>query len=44
MWRRISNNHENIANMVVGVHGDGYKDLMEEDGTYCASGVLWGYL
>ena len=24
------------------VHGDGYKDLMEEDGTYGALGVLWG--
>ena len=23
------------------VHGDGYKDLMEEDGTYSALGVLF---
>ena len=26
------------------VHGDGYKDLMEEDGTYGALGVLCGCL
>ena len=47
VWRRISNNHENIANIMstgCGVYGDGYNDLMEKDGTYCASGVLWGYL
>ena len=45
VWRRISNNHENIANLMstsCGVHGDGYKDLMEESGTYGASDVLWG--
>ena len=23
------------------VHGDGYKDLMEKDGTYSTSGVLF---
>ena len=25
----------------MGVHGDGYKDLMEEDGTYVALDVLF---
>ena len=25
----------------MGVHGDGYKDLMKEDGTYGALGVLF---
>ena len=25
----------------MGVHGDGYKDLMEEDGSYSASGMLF---
>ena len=46
VWRRISNTYENIANMSTGcgVHGDGYKDLMGEDGIYGASCVLWGYL
>ena len=48
VWRRISNTHENMTNIMAtgfgGVHEDGYKDLMEEDGTYGASGVLWGYL
>ena len=36
VWRHISNNHENIANIMstsCGVHVDRYKDLMEEDGT-----------
>ncbi len=35
---------ENIANIIStgsGVHGDEYKDLMEEDGTYSPSGVLF---
>ena len=29
---------------MVGVLGDGYKGWMEENGTYGAYGVLWGYL
>ena len=24
----------------MGVHGDGYKDIMEEDGTYGSAGVM----
>ena len=40
VWRRISNNHENIAN-IISTSADAYKDLMEENGIYDASGVLF---
>ena len=45
--RYVSNNYENMANIMstgCGVHGHGYKDLMEEYGIYCVSGELSGYL
>ena len=43
VWRPISNTDENMANIMstgCGGHGDGYKDLMEEDSTYSASVCL----
>ena len=33
-----------LCQQVVEVHEEGYEDLMEEGGTYCASGVIWGIL
>ena len=35
---------QTLYQQVVKVFGDGYKDSMEENGTYSASGVLWDYL
>ena len=37
----ISNNHENIMTTGCGVHRDGYKYLMGDNGTHGASGVLF---
>ena len=32
-----------LNQQLVRVFGDGYKGWMEENGTYSASGVQWGY-
>ena len=32
-----------LYEQVVRVFGDGYNSLMEENGTYGASGMFWGY-